>query len=209
VTRKTGGFQRRRKLVMSSVFSLVLGTGVLIAPLHAAAHVDTDWEGCVNSIGGGNSCQIANLSTPTHLCLTESAVKQGAAIVLESCSGHPTDETWSIITPGYDCDGVEFGFDDVLMLVQNGVPCTFKPWCLSATAPGTTDGTLIVLEQCTSNNEYQEWLPNAPDNNEFENVAHGLMLDAAAQTDQKAGGKIQLWTNKDDLNQQWAPPGSI
>ena len=209
MNRTAGGLQRGRKLVMGVVFSLVVGTGVLIAPLHAAAHVDTDWEGCVNSIAGGNACQIANLSTPTHLCLTESAVKQGAAIVLESCSGHPTDETWSIITPGYVCDGVDFGFDDVLMLVQNGTPCTFKPWCLSATSPASANGTLIVLEQCTSNNEYQEWLPNAPDNNEFESVAHGLVLDANGATDQKAGGRVQLWSNWDGANQQWAPPGSI
>jgi hypothetical protein len=110
---------------------------------------------------------------------------------------------------GYVCDGIDFGWDDVIMLVQNGAPCTFKPWCLSATAPAETNGTLIVLEQCTSNNAYQEWLPNAPDTNEFENVAHRLVLDAAAQTCQKPGGKIQLWTNVDDLNQQWAPPGSI
>ena len=110
-----------RKLAFGALFSLLLGMAALMGPTHAAAGPKTDWEGCVNSIAGGNACQIANLSKPNHLCLTASAVKQGAPIVLEYCSGHPTNETWSIITQGYVCDGVDFGWDDVLMLVQNGV----------------------------------------------------------------------------------------
>ncbi len=73
--------------------------------------------------------------------------------------------------------------------------------CLDANGHGTTNGTAVIIWDCTNGQANQQWNVNA--NGTITGVQSGLCLDANGAGTAN-GTKIILWACNGGANQQWS-----